>query len=68
MEIWFLFVKNNAVSVIITHQIIPTVLLCPLKPAYVNYPGYLQNIFKAVHKYILYFQICITLQVYNSVK
>lgn len=67
MEIWYLFVENYAVCLIVTHHIILTVVLFLLKPAFVNYPGHLQNIFKAVavHKYIYYFLTCVKLQVHN---
>lgn len=68
MEIWYLFVKNYAVCFIIIYQLLLTGVLLLLEPAYVNYPVYLQNIFKAVHKYINYFQICVKLQVHNLVK
>lgn len=49
MEFWYLFVKNYAVCFIIIHQLLLTGVLLLLEPAYVNYPVYLQNIFKAVH-------------------
>lgn len=68
MEIWYVLVKNYAVCFIIIHQLLLTVVLLLLKPAYVSYPVYLQNIFKAVHKYINYFRICVKLQVHDLVK
>lgn len=68
MEIWYLFVKNYAVSVIIIHQVILVILLFLLKSAYANYPGYLENNFKAGHKYINYFQMYVKSKVHNLVK
>lgn len=53
---------------IIKHQIILAVGLFLLKAAYVSYPGYLLNSFKAVHKYINLFQICVKLQVHRLIK
>lgn len=68
MEIWYLLVKNYAVCFIIIHQLLLTGVVLLLKPTYVSYPVYFQDIFKAVHKYINYFQICVKLQVHDLVK